>query len=58
MCGSMDTMHLKDPLVLFGSEGTALTLPRFLLSLGINMLWHCSSTVTEDYFFIMVYGTK
>ena len=21
---SMDTMHLKDPLVLFGSEGSAL----------------------------------
>ena len=23
----MDTMHLKDPLVLLGSEGCALTIP-------------------------------
>ena len=29
----MDTLHLKYPLVLFGSEGSALTLPLFLLSL-------------------------
>ena len=26
---SMDTMHLKDPLVLFGHKGSALTLPLF-----------------------------
>ena len=35
---SMDTQHLKYPLVLFGSEGSALTLARFLLSPGISML--------------------
>ena len=28
---SMDTLHLKYPLVLFGSKGSALTLPLFLL---------------------------
>ena len=28
----MDTMHLKDPLVLFGFEGSALSLPLFYLS--------------------------
>ena len=48
---SMDTMHLKDPLVLFGSEGSVLTLPLFFLSLRIIMLWHCSSTKTKDHFF-------
>ena len=39
---SMDTMHLKDPLVLFGSEDSAFTLPLFLLSLRIIMLCHSS----------------
>ena len=29
---SMDTLHLKGLLVLFGSEGSALALPLFLLS--------------------------
>ena len=28
---SMDTLHLKYPLILFGSEGSALTLPLFHL---------------------------
>ena len=28
---SMDTLHLKYPLVLFGSEGSALTLPLIFL---------------------------
>ena len=28
---SMDILHLKDPLVLFVSEDSALTLPLFLL---------------------------
>ena len=28
---SMDTMHLKDPLVLFEFDGSALSLPLFLL---------------------------
>ena len=31
----MDTMHLKDALVLFGSEGSGLTLHLFPLSLRI-----------------------
>ena len=34
---SIDTKHLKDPLVLFGSEGSALTLALFLLSFRINI---------------------
>ena len=42
---SMETLHLKYSLVLFGSEGSALTLPLFLLSPRIitlfgNTLWH------------------
>ena len=40
---SMDTRHIKDSLVLFGSEDSALTLP---LSLRIIMLF---STVTNDH---------
>ena len=43
---SMDTMHLKDPLVLFGPEDSACTLTPFLLSLTIIMLCHCSLTYT------------
>ena len=45
---SMDTMHLKDPLVLFGSKASALTLPLFLLSPRIIMVCHCSSTMAKD----------
>ena len=30
---SMDTLHLEYPFILLGSEGSALTLPLFLLSL-------------------------
>ena len=41
---SVDTMHLKDPLVLFEFESSVLSLPPFLLSSRINMLCHCSST--------------
>ena len=55
---SMDTMHLKYPWVLFGSEGSALTLNLFLLSLRINLLCHCSSTMTKGHFLLMFYGTK
>ena len=33
----MDTMHLKDPLVLFGFEGSALSLPLFLLSHALSL---------------------
>ena len=39
---SVSTMHLEDPLVLFGFEGSALSLPLFLLSPRINMICHCS----------------
>ena len=55
---SMDTLHLKYPLVLFGSEGSALTLPLFLLSHRMIMLCHCSSTMTKDHFLLTSYGTK
>ena len=55
---SMDTLHLKDPLVLFGSEGSALTLPLFLLSPRIIILSHFSSTMTKDHFSVIYYGTK
>ena len=54
---SMDTLHLKYPLVLFEYEGSALTLPLFLLSPRIIMLCHCSSTMRKDHFLIF-YGTK
>ena len=47
---SMDNLHLKDPLVLFGVEGSALTFPLFLFSPRIIMLCHCSSTMTKDHF--------
>ena len=53
---SMDTLHLKYPLVLFGSEGSALTLPLFLLSPRIIMLCHCSETMTKDHFLLIFYG--
>ena len=47
---SMDTMHLKDPLplVLFGFEGSALSLPLFRPSHRITMLCHCSSTMNRN----------
>ena len=48
---SMDTLHLKYPLVLDGSEGSALTLPLFRLSPRIIMLCHYSSTMTLYHFF-------
>ena len=47
---SVDTMHLKDPLVIFGFEGSDLSLTLSLLSPRIDMLCHCSSTMTEDHF--------
>ena len=50
---TMDTLHLKYPLVLLGSEGSALTLPLFLRSPRIKTLCHCSSTMTKDHFFII-----
>ena len=35
----MDTMHLKDPLVLFGYEGSSLSLPLFLLSHALPLFF-------------------
>ena len=55
---SMDSLHLKYPLVLFGSEGSGLTLPLFLLSPRIIMLCHWSSTMTKDHFLLTYHGTK
>ena len=46
---SMDTLHIKCPLVLFGCIGSALTLPLFLLSPRIIMLCHCSSTLIHPF---------
>ena len=48
----MDTLHLKYPLVLLGSEGSALTP----YSLRILMLCHCSSTMTKDLVLLISYG--
>ena len=55
---SVDTLHLKEPLVIFGSEDSALTLPLFLLSPRIIMQSHCSSTMTKDHFSVILYGAK
>ena len=49
----IDTMHLKDPLFLFRSEGSALTLPLFH-SVRIITLCHCSSTMTTDNFLVLL----
>ena len=55
----MDTLHLKLLcLVLFGSKGSALSLPLFLLSPRIISLGHCSSTMTKGHFLLVFYGTK
>ena len=50
---SMDTLHLKYPLILVRPEGSALTLPLFLLSPRIIMLSHCSSTMTNEHFLLI-----
>ena len=55
---SMVTQHLKYLLVLFGYEGPALTLLRFLLTLKLIMLCHSSSTMTKDNFLLIFYGNK
>ena len=55
---SMDNMHLKDPLVIFGSEGSALTLPLFLLPPRMILLCQCSSTMIKDHFLLIPHGTK
>ena len=54
----MDILHLEYPLVLFGFEGSALTLPIFLLSPRIIMLCHCLSTMTKNHFLLISYGTN
>ena len=36
----MDTMHLKDPLVLFEFEGSSLSLPRFLISNALPLFFN------------------
>ena len=48
---SVDSMHLKDPLFLFGIQGSTLSLPLSLLCPGVDMLSHCPSTMTKDLFF-------
>ena len=55
---SLDTMRLKNPLVLFGFEGSDLSLPLLLLSPRINMLHHCSSTMTKDHLLKKLHVTK
>ena len=47
---SIDTMHLKDHLVLLGLEGSAISFRLFLRSHRINMLCHCSSTMANHFF--------
>ena len=54
---SMDTLHIKYPLGLFGSEGSAL-IPPFLLSPRIIMPYNCYSTVAGGHFLVIFYGTK
>ena len=53
---SMDTRHLKDPEVLFGSEGSAYTLLHVLLAHIIIMLSHCPCFSAKDHFLVIVYG--
>ena len=53
---SMVTMYLKYPLVLFGSEGSALNRPLFHLSPIIIMLYNCSSAMSKDLFLVICYS--
>ena len=55
---SLDTLHLKYPLVLLGHEGSALTLPLFLPLPKITMLCHCSLTKTKDHLLLIAHGTE
>ena len=43
----MDTLHLKDRLVLFGSEGSALTLPLFRICKYILTKFSCYHSVQK-----------
>ena len=54
----MDIRYLRDPLVFFGSEGSAPALPLFLLSPRMIMLCHCSSAMTKDHFLPISHGIK
>ena len=54
----MDTLHLKYPFAICGSEGSALTLPLFLRSPSIISIFHCYSTMTKDHFLVISYGSK
>ena len=54
---SVDTMHLKDPLILFGSEGPALTFSPFLPRV-INALSLFLNNGKGSLFFVKHYGTK
>ena len=53
----MDTMHLKENLVLVGFEGSALTLT-LIISLKIIILCNCSSAMTKDYCLVIFHGTE
>ena len=51
----MDTLHLKDSLVLFRLVGSALTPPLFLFfSPSIIMLCYLFSKMTKDHFLVNV----
>ena len=52
---SMNTMHIKDPLVVLGYEGSIPPLPHFLISSRIIML---CLTITKYYFLVISHGTK
>ena len=52
---SMDTMHLKDPLVLFGYEGSALSLPLFVLSHALPLFFNNGKEPLRKK---TLYGTK
>ena len=54
----IDTMHLKDPLIIVGSDGPALPTPLFHLSSKINMLCHCSFTMVKHHALVIFYDTK
>ena len=53
-----DNVHLKDRLVLFGFEGSFLSLRLLLPSNSIDMHWHCSSTMTKDHVLEKLNGTE
>ena len=48
--GGCVDLYLRYPLVLFGSEGSALTPPLFLSSPRIVLLCDCSLTMAKDHF--------